>query len=697
MKRKTILVFLVAALTVTLLFSPYLPCAKAAYVEIISILPTTHRAEVGNKVLIIGTTNTTDGLCTIWFDRNKVNETQAVGNEVNVTFIVPLLPEGNHTITLRDETTKNNATTGLYIITAYYIEPELPQKPKQIQQNDSVTLNLTITGGEPNSSYDANVTVELPAPLNTTAYSALVKISTNDKGYGSTEIMYPNETMFEPSGSNTNYTGHYSAYFDKFKDRAKTSFFIGLTDASEYHREDLVSVTALEYTANKTASIIMTSLETNDAVHSLEVNVTQRGIVQATWMVPSNASIGNYSVTISVENETKPIEDSQIIRVPGYLVEVYTQNLALDGVPQILVEALDEATNMTYSNTTEANALTHLSLEKGNHTLEAYWKDVRVNQTEVVVTGNRTYNLTCELTNMRITVEDEERNRLPFVHLDISYQFNTTKQETMKNGSATGRTDISGVFSLNSTLPRIVYNIDASRYGRIFNRNNNTVEYLPVRELVNVTILCPAKTLTLNITDYHGKPIPNAQVQMIEQMGGIHYSETADIHGTASINCTFGRYSVAIYKDNLFLNETLTDLFNDTKAQIHCKLYNLTFTVKIVDYFGQLIPVGNVTLQRNGLQYLPSTKSDGTVKFSNIVGGKLQINIYIRKQDQPSVVKELYIDSPSPIEIKIAKYVSLAGTLVETSQLATALIIVLAILLVVSLELHRRKKPQITE
>ncbi len=132
-------------------------------------------------------------------------------------------------------------------------------------------------------------------------------------------------------------------------------------------------------------------------------------------------------------------------------------------------------------------------------------------------------------------------------------------------------------------------------------------------------------------------------------------------------------------------------MFNDTKAQIHCKLYNLTVTVKIVDYFGQLIPVGNVTLQRNGLQYLPSIKSDGTIKFSNIVGGKLQLNIYIHKQDQPSVVKELYIDSLSPIEIKIAKYVSLAGILVETSQLATALIIVSAILLVASLELYRRK------
>ncbi|MGD8546032.1 MAG: hypothetical protein PVH12_07640, partial [Candidatus Bathyarchaeota archaeon] len=255
MKRSMILSFLIVIMTGTLIFSSYLPHVKAVNVEITSVLPVTRRAEVGNKVFVSGTINTTDGLCILLFDGEEVNRTHAIGNEVNVTFIVPSLPGGNHTIILRDEETKNIATTGFYIIAAYYITPELPEKPKQIQQNETVILNLTITGGTANISYDINVTVELPPPLNATGYSAVIEINTTDIGYGSTSIAYPDEVMFKPSGSSTNFTGNYTAYFDKIKDRAKTSFLVGLTDASEYHREDLVSITALGYEANKTPSI----------------------------------------------------------------------------------------------------------------------------------------------------------------------------------------------------------------------------------------------------------------------------------------------------------------------------------------------------------------------------------------------------------------------------------------------------------
>jgi hypothetical protein len=220
------------------------------------------------------------------------------------------------------------------------------------------------------------------------------------------------------------------------------------------------------------------------------------------------------------------------------------------------------------------------------------------------------------------------------------------------------------------------------------------VESLPAEEQFNVTILCPARKLQLNVMDYHGNPIPSAQIGMIEQMGGIYYNETTSIHGIASINCTIGKYSVKVYKEKLLLNETFTHVFNDTNADIHCRLYNLTISVKIVDYFGQLIPIANVTLQRNGLQYLPSSKSEGIIKFADIVGGNLQINVYLPEQLQPWIVKSFYVDSPSPIEIRAPGYVLLVGLLVETGQLTTGLIIILAVILVLSLEVYRRKHPR---
>lgn len=683
---------LMTSLATLFIFSSLLlPHTKATDVEISSISPATYRGKVGEEVRIIGTINTTDGWYHIWFDHSLNKSARAIGNKVNATFRVPKLPGGNHTITLHDEETKNNATTWFYIETGYYIVPDLPKEPKLLQQDDTVNLNLTVTGGKRNTVYCANVTVELPYPLNATTYSAIVELSnTTNTGCGNATVAYPNETLFHPSGPHINYTGSYLVYFNKTQDLAENSFFIGFTDFREYHREEIVEIRAIGYQANETASITIISLETNNTLLSLAVNASQQGVINATWPVPSNASIGDYNVTITSEKK-KEIPDSQIIRVPGYPIKVYTRNLAGDTVPQILVEALDRATNKTYSNTTETDGLAHLSLEKGNHTLEAFWKEVKVNETQVTVTGNRTYNLMCGLTNVKITVKDKDENRMPFVHLNVAYQFNTTKENREKNGSETGETSISGVFYLNSTLPHITYSINASRYGRVFNRENKTVENLPAKKWFNVTILCPAKTLTLNITEHHRHPLPNARIELIEQMGGISYNVASNHFGVATENCTFGKYEVKVYKGNLCLNSTLIDLFNDTDIGIYCKIYNLTLSVRIVDYFGQLIPSANVTLQREGSQYLSPTKSNGILEFANVTGGDLQITVYLYGESQPCVTKSFFVDMPKTIEIKIGKYVMLVGFLVETSQLTTALMIIAALILILLVEVYRRR------
>ncbi|MBE0520069.1 hypothetical protein IBX35_03390 [Candidatus Bathyarchaeota archaeon] len=51
--------------------------------------------------------------------------------------------------------------------------------------------------------------------------------------------------------------------------------------------------------------------------------------------------------------------------------------------------------------------------------------------------------------------------------------------------------------------------------------------------------------------------------------------------------------------------------------------------------------------------------------------------------------------SSATIEVKIGKYVIIAGILVETSQLTTALIIAAAIILIVSIEVYRRKRSKL--
>jgi len=688
-------------LVVTFTFTIFLPYVRATNgVEITYVTPSTYRGKVGDAVRIIGTINMTDGEYRIWFGSYNVTpaEPRASGKQVDATFQIPHVPNGNYTITLQDVDKNINATAlQMFLVEpAYYIKAVTPLPPQQLQENDTVNILVNVTGGKPNVVYYANVSVMIPSPLRTN-YSATVELTkTTDKGDGFANIVYPNQTLFQPSGSHTNYTGLYRIYFNKTQNLAENSFFVGITDKSEYHREEVVKINAVGYQPNQTANITITFPKTNKTVSWLW-NASQQGIINSTWNVPSNASIGVYNITINSGTPTKLIRDSQLFSIPGYQIEVCTRNLAGDAVPRVLVEALDVATNTRYSNTSETNGLVGFRLEKGNYTFEAFWKEeVKVGEMpNVTIIESKTYNFTCELTNMKITVKDKDENLIPFVPLKINYTY-ITKEDKKENETITSQTDLSGNFFINSTLLLAHYTIDASRYGIVFNKNNNTIQNLPEKAWFNVTILCPPKTLTLNITENHRNPLPNARVELIEQMGGISYNETTYDDGKVVINCTFGKYTVKVYTDNILLKETSVDLFNDTYREIYCQLYNLTISVKVVDYFGQPIPNANVTWQAYDLQNSTLTKSNGIATFSNVIGGDLQVTVYLLGQSQPLEVTTSFIDSSRTIEIKLDKYVVLAGFLVETSYLTTAIIIVATVLLVLLIEIYRKKrlKPQ---
>jgi hypothetical protein len=691
---------MIILLAITFTFTTLLPHVRATNgVEITSITPTTQSGKVGDTVQIIGTINKTDGEYRIWFGSYNVTPTEprATGNLVNAIFQIPHVPNANYTITLQDVDKNINATTLFLVEPAYYIEAIMPSPPLQLQENDTVNILVNVTGGKQNVVYYANVSVMIPSPLRTN-YSATVELTnTTDTGDGFANITYPNQTLFQPSGSLTNYTGLYRIYFNKTQNLAEDSFFVGITDKSEYHRGEVAQIKAVGYQANQTANITIAFPNTNKN-ESLPVTASPQGIItgsNATWKVPSNASIGVYNITITITSgKPKKIPDSQLFSVPGYPIQVYTRNLAGDAVPQILVEAFDEAANTTYSNTTDGNGLARFQLEKGNHTFEEFWnKEVKVGRMQnVTIAGNYTYDLPCDLANMKITVKDEDENLIPFVFLNITYKYITTKESNTENGSTIGQTDLSGVFLINSTLTHINYTINASRYEIVFNKNNNTIQDLPSKELFNVTILCPAKTLTLNVTENHRNPLPNAHVELIEEMGGISYNETTNDAGIVVINCTFGKYEVKVYINNIFLNETFVEMFNDTYSKIYCKLYNLTVSVKVVDYFSQPISNANVKWQLDGLQNSGLTKSDGIVTFSNVIGGDLQVTVYLPEQSQPFIVATSFVDGSKTIEIKLDKYVVLAGFLVETSHLTTAIIIAATVLLVLLIEVYRRKR-----
>jgi len=647
---------------------------------------------VAQNVNLQGTINTKNGAYQIWFGNKLVVSNNSEGYYVNANFTIPALSGGAYSIILRDVAQNVNATQGFSVIPAYYIKPLVPSSPAQLQEGSNVVLTASLTGGQPNTEYPVNITVTLPAPLNTT-YSKLITLSsTTQTGTAQAQITYPDAT-FQPEGSLTNYTGSYQAYLNKTQLLAADQFFVGFTDLSEYHRSQSVTIRAIGYQSDENATITITYAKTGANVHSEKVTASSEGIINANWTVPSDALIGDHNITITPQNTPKLIPDSQLFTVPGYPVKVRTLNLAGDVVPQIVVEAIDQATNTIYNGTSGNDGIASLNLERGNHTIDAFWNDVKVGEINASITGESALDLPCELTNLKITVQDKNGNLIPFVNLAITYQYVTTKESLSKTGSASGQTGLPGTFTLNSTLTGIGYTINASIYGVVFNMGNNTVSSLPVQPISEVLILCPSRTLTITVLDYNMAAIPGARVEMFEVTSGLFYGAVTDSSGTVAVEVTFGKYKLRVYTDNILLNETIIEVFSDTQREIRCSLYNIQVWVTVVDYFAQPIPNVNVQLNGPGIgTRSATTQTDGTTTFSNVIGGNMQIIAYPTGMENSYEAVNLQIEEPTAIQIKMAKYILIGPFLIESSVLATFIIISAAIILFLSLEIYRRKR-----
>ncbi len=688
MKKKTVTVILLIFMSAFLLMPNSMVMGQLG----VSISFASEQGVMGQEINLQGTIDTTNGAYQIWIGDKLAVSNSSEGYYVTARFTVPALPAGNYILTLRDVSKNVNATQSFSVLVGYYIKALVPSSPAQLQEGSNVVLNVTLTGATSGITYYANVTVELPASLNT-SYSRIVGLAASSQAaVVNAQVTFP-DTTFEPSGSFTNYTGSYQVYFNKTQLLAQDQFFVGFTDLSEYHRDQSVNIRAIGYQPDENATITITYPKTSATVHSEKVTVSSEGIINSAWTVPFDALIGDYNITITPENTPKLAPNSQLFTVPGYLVKVRTLNLAGDIVPQIVIEAFDQATNTIITGTSDGDGIASLNLERGNHTISAFWNDVKVGEINATITGDSKFDLPCELTNLKITVQDKNGNLIPFVNLDITYQYVTTKESLSKTGSTSGQTDISGSFTLNSTLSGISYTINASLYGVVFNAGNNTISSLSVQPISEVIILCPSRILTIKVVDYNLVAIPNARIEMIELTSGLFYSSVTDSSGTVTLEVTFGKYRLQVYADNVLLNETIVEVFSDKQIEIRCSLYNIQVSVAVVDYFEQPIPNANVVLKGIGIgTRSATTQIDGTSTFSNVIGGDLQIITYPPEMESAYEAVNLHIEEPTVIRIKMAKFVLLGPFLIETSVLATFIIILAAIFLFVSIEIYRKKR-----
>jgi hypothetical protein len=110
-----------------------------------------------------------------------------------------------------------------------------------------------------------------------------------------------------------------------------------------------------------------------------------------------------------------------------------------------------------------------------------------------------------------------------------------------------------------------------------------------------------------------------------------------------------------------------------------------------VDFFGS--PISNAKVTVNGQETVQAnTESNGRVTFGNIVGGDMQIVAEIQNQPEAFQAIKVIVDQPGTVEVKLDKYVSVGGALMQANISITLLIILVAAIVFVVLEVVRRKK-----
>jgi len=107
---------------------------------------------VGTHLLVQGTLYTFNGSYQILFDQTLASSGTSKGYYVSAYANVPELANGTHALTLWDLASNTNATIQFLVTTAYSIIPA-----PQIQERGSMVLNISVTGGVPNTPYSANV------------------------------------------------------------------------------------------------------------------------------------------------------------------------------------------------------------------------------------------------------------------------------------------------------------------------------------------------------------------------------------------------------------------------------------------------------------------------------------------------------------------------------------------------------------
>ncbi len=653
-------------------------------VSIIQLSPNTGSGTVGSKVNLQGTIYQSNGTYQVILGKAVVDSGTALGYYVNSNFTIPELPSGTYSLILRDTSINVNTSQSFSVSTAYVISPS----QASLQEGTSVSLTISVTGGQTGTSYSANVVVVLPSPLGS-IYTRAISLGTpNNKGTASATITFP-DSSFSPSGSLADYSGTYTAYFNQSDSLAQSTFRVNFIDKNTYHRGETVTVRATGYQPNTAATLTITSVSSGSTLDTASVTASADGIISTTWAVSSNADVGDYTIRLSAQTNAKAVQDAENFTVTGYSIKIQTTNLAGQIVPTVSLQAKDATAGTVHNALSDSNGVANFKLEKGTNTITALWNGVNVGETNITVNGDGTFTVSCQLINLKITVKNAAGVVMPFVDLNITYQYQSSSGT--KTGTSVGQTDASGSYTLISTLPTASYTIDASVYHKIFNAGNNTLSSLPTQATAQVFIIAPTETLTLNVVGYNQEAISGARIELVELSNGLFYSATTDGNGAVTTQATFGMYRARIYKDNILINETNVEVFSTTQQQIHCTLFGIQLIVTVVDFLGT--PISNVNVTINGPEKISAqTQSNGKAIFNEIIGGNMQIIAQASGLQDAYQAVTLTINQPAELQVKIDKYVAVGPILIQASFLITIFIVLASVIALLIVEVFWRRR-----
>jgi len=706
-KKRLITSVLAVTIFAVMLGALFVPQVTAVFTTTITLIAPLD-GPVGAELVVNGTIDTANGTYVLrWDETTNVTIGKATGFDVHTSFTVPQtagdpFPGRPVPIELIDNTTGNIASTTFRLYTEYHIETAAPKPPFQLLEGQSTDIWVNVTGGMTNTVYVANITVK--DPTNAVFWTTVSLANTTTTGYGAAKRTYPTDFGSE---AHTNYTGTYHLAFNGTTSTA--SFTVGVTDKSEYARRyfsggvEMTSQAVIRGSGfdAQTATIHIAYYDGTSLVpvegYPKEENVTE-GIVSHEWLIPEDAILSTYNVTLTSAVE-KQVRDTQTFTLVEILVSCQAQNrYDNNSLAGVTIKAYRGALGAFYidNRTTNGTGWVEFLLDHGHYSFGAYWRATEVGSLVVEnVAGEATdyvlrkaFRIECNLAGVTMIAKDEE-GPLPFVSVTLVNE--TTAPERIPPR----QTDYTGILSTNA-FTDTNYRIEARRYGHIF--FNQSIGNL-TKTLGNLTqpfpIGCPTYALFLYAADSKGVPIQNAPVKVVEWSSGRVVGEgTTSQWGSIRLNCTFGRYKARVYNPDqtIILNETVVDVVqNSFYLAIHCRIVDLDLSVKATDHFGTPIPNAMASLEREGGEILNlTTGPDGIACRTGVLGGNCRISIYVA--GRLCEVRSLHLDESGEILFRVSDIVVVGGYPLASSQLITGTSLVAMILAFCAIiQIHRRR------